>query len=198
MEIKKSILYPGVKANHLTYIGDAEVGPRVNVGAGTITCNYDGVHKYKTVIEEGAFIGSNTSLVAPVTVGAGAYIGAGSTITNDVPPGKLGIGRARQVVKEWQGFRTGEIQEAEPLNASNLLRELKLLNLECDTEAVEKLVQIFLHRKITDVKIFREVASPENLTLVRRMCAMAGQEPSNFEVAANLANLAAAQRKSPP
>jgi bifunctional UDP-N-acetylglucosamine pyrophosphorylase/glucosamine-1-phosphate N-acetyltransferase len=100
VEVKKSILHPGVKANHLTYIGDAEVGPRANVGAGTITCNYDGVHKHKTVIEEGAFIGSNTALVAPVTVGAGAYVGAGSTITKDVPPGKLGIGRARQVVLE--------------------------------------------------------------------------------------------------
>jgi bifunctional UDP-N-acetylglucosamine pyrophosphorylase/glucosamine-1-phosphate N-acetyltransferase len=100
VEVKKSILYAGVKANHLTYIGDAEVGPRANVGAGTITCNYDGVHKHKTVIEEGAFIGSNTALVAPVTVGAGAYVGAGSTITKDVPPGKLGIGRARQVVLE--------------------------------------------------------------------------------------------------
>jgi len=100
VEVKKSILYPGVKANHLTYLGDAAVGPRVNVGAGTITCNYDGVHKHKTVIEEGAFIGSNTALVAPVTIGAGAYVGAGSTITKDVPPGKLGISRARQVVLE--------------------------------------------------------------------------------------------------
>jgi bifunctional UDP-N-acetylglucosamine pyrophosphorylase/glucosamine-1-phosphate N-acetyltransferase len=100
VEVKKSILYPGVKANHLTYLGDAEVGAGTNVGAGTITCNYDGVNKHKTVIEEGAFIGSNTALVAPVTIGAGAYVGAGSTITKDVPPGKLGIGRARQVVKE--------------------------------------------------------------------------------------------------
>jgi len=100
VEVKKSILYPGVKANHLTYLGDAEVGAGTNVGAGTITCNYDGVHKHKTIIEEGAFIGSNTALVAPVTIGKGAYVGAGSTITKDVPPGKLGIGRARQVVKE--------------------------------------------------------------------------------------------------
>jgi bifunctional UDP-N-acetylglucosamine pyrophosphorylase/glucosamine-1-phosphate N-acetyltransferase len=100
VEVKKSILYAGVKANHLTYLGDAEVGAGTNVGAGTITCNYDGVHKHKTIIEEGVFIGSNTALVAPVTVGAGAYVGAGSTITKDVPPGKLGIGRARQVVKE--------------------------------------------------------------------------------------------------
>jgi bifunctional UDP-N-acetylglucosamine pyrophosphorylase/glucosamine-1-phosphate N-acetyltransferase len=100
VEVKKSILYPGVKANHLTYLGDAEVGAGTNVGAGTITCNYDGVHKHKTIIEEGAFIGSNTALVAPVTIGAGAYVGAGSTITKDVPPGKLGLSRARQVVME--------------------------------------------------------------------------------------------------
>jgi bifunctional UDP-N-acetylglucosamine pyrophosphorylase / glucosamine-1-phosphate N-acetyltransferase len=98
VEVKKSILYPGVKANHLTYLGDAEVGAGTNVGAGTITCNYDGVHKHKTIIGEGAFIGSNTALVAPVTIGAGAYVGAGSTITKEVPPGKLGLTRAKQVV----------------------------------------------------------------------------------------------------
>ena len=86
-----------MKAGHLTYLGDAEVGAGTNVGAGTITCNYDGVHKHRTIIGEKAFIGSNTALVAPVTVGAGAYIGAGSTITKEVPPGKLGVSRARQV-----------------------------------------------------------------------------------------------------
>ena len=75
----------------------ADVGPGTNVGAGTITCNYDGVKKHPTIIGEGVFIGSNTALVAPVTVGAGAYVGAGSTITQDVPPGKLAISRARQV-----------------------------------------------------------------------------------------------------
>jgi bifunctional UDP-N-acetylglucosamine pyrophosphorylase/glucosamine-1-phosphate N-acetyltransferase len=100
VEVKKSILYPGVKANHLTYLGDAEVGAKTNVGAGTITCNYDGVNKHKTIIEEGAFIGSNTALVAPVTIGAGAYVGAGSTITKNVPPGKLGVTRARQIIRE--------------------------------------------------------------------------------------------------
>jgi bifunctional UDP-N-acetylglucosamine pyrophosphorylase/glucosamine-1-phosphate N-acetyltransferase len=100
VEVKKSILHPGVKANHLTYLGDAEVGARTNVGAGTITCNYDGVNKHKTVIEEGAFIGSNTALVAPVTIGAGAYVGAGSTITKNVPPGKLGVTRAPQLIRE--------------------------------------------------------------------------------------------------
>ena len=97
VEVKKSVLHQGVKAGHLTYLGDAEVGAGTNVGAGTITCNYDGVHKHRTIIGEKAFIGSNTALVAPVTVGAGAYIGAGSTITKEVPPGKLGLARARQV-----------------------------------------------------------------------------------------------------
>jgi bifunctional UDP-N-acetylglucosamine pyrophosphorylase/glucosamine-1-phosphate N-acetyltransferase len=96
VEVKKSVLHEGVKAGHLTYLGDADVGAGTNVGAGTITCNYDGEKKHATIIGEKAFIGSNTALVAPVTVGAGAYIGAGSTITKDVPPGKLGIARARQ------------------------------------------------------------------------------------------------------
>jgi bifunctional UDP-N-acetylglucosamine pyrophosphorylase / glucosamine-1-phosphate N-acetyltransferase len=100
VEVKKSVLHKGVKAGHLTYLGDADIGAGTNVGAGTITCNYDGEKKHATVIGEGAFIGSNTALVAPVTVGAGAYIGAGSTITKDVPPGKLGVARARQVIKE--------------------------------------------------------------------------------------------------
>ena len=95
VEVKKSVLHEGVKAGHLTYLGDADVGAGTNVGAGTITCNYDGVHKHRTIIGEKAFIGSNTALVAPVTVGAGAYIGAGSTITKEVPPGKLGIARAK-------------------------------------------------------------------------------------------------------
>jgi bifunctional UDP-N-acetylglucosamine pyrophosphorylase/glucosamine-1-phosphate N-acetyltransferase len=97
VELKKSVLHMGAKASHLTYIGDAIVGENANVGAGTITCNYDGKKKHQTVIEAGAFIGSNTALVAPVRVGEGAYVGAGSTITQDVPPHKLAISRARQV-----------------------------------------------------------------------------------------------------
>jgi bifunctional UDP-N-acetylglucosamine pyrophosphorylase / glucosamine-1-phosphate N-acetyltransferase len=109
VEVKKSVLHEGVKANHLTYLGDADIGAGTNVGAGTITCNYDGVHKHSTIIGEKAFIGSNTALVAPVTVGAGAYVGAGSTITEEVPPGKLGIARARQVNLERR--LTGEKQE---------------------------------------------------------------------------------------
>jgi bifunctional UDP-N-acetylglucosamine pyrophosphorylase / glucosamine-1-phosphate N-acetyltransferase len=104
VEVKKSVLHEGVKAGHLTYLGDADVGAGTNVGAGTITCNYDGEKKHPTVIGEKAFIGSNTALVAPVTVGAGAYVGAGSTITKDVPPGKLGVSRARQVNLERRGI----------------------------------------------------------------------------------------------
>lgn len=100
VEMKKARLGEGAKANHLTYLGDAEVGAGANVGAGTITCNYDGVHKFRTVIGEKAFIGSNSSLVAPVTIGAGALIGAGSVITKDVPDGMLSLGRGRQVNKE--------------------------------------------------------------------------------------------------
>ena len=196
VEVKKSILYPGVKASHLTYLGDAEVGAGANVGAGTITCNYDGVHKHKTIIGEKAFIGSNTALVAPVTVGAGAYVGAGSTITKNVPSGKLGISRARQVVLERRLLGKAKVREPEPLTAANLARELKQVDLECEMEAVEELVHLFTSRRVTTIEIFRQAASPENVTLIRQMCAMEGQEPSNFDVAANLANLAAARKRS--
>jgi bifunctional UDP-N-acetylglucosamine pyrophosphorylase / glucosamine-1-phosphate N-acetyltransferase len=100
VETKKIRLGKGSKANHLTYLGDAEIGAGVNIGAGTITCNYDGVHKHKTVIDDGAFIGSDSTLVAPVRIGKGAYVGAGSCITDDVPEDSLAIGRGRQIVKE--------------------------------------------------------------------------------------------------
>ena len=100
VETKKIKLGKGSKANHLTYLGDAEIGAGVNIGAGTITCNYDGVHKHKTVIGDGVFIGSDSTLVAPVRVGKGAYVGAASCITDDVPEDALAIGRGRQVVKE--------------------------------------------------------------------------------------------------
>ena len=86
--------------SHLSYVGDTEMGEHVNIGAGAITCNYDGVNKHKTVIGNGAFIGSNTNLVAPVSVGAGALVGAGSTITENVPPKTLALARARQIVKQ--------------------------------------------------------------------------------------------------
>jgi bifunctional UDP-N-acetylglucosamine pyrophosphorylase / glucosamine-1-phosphate N-acetyltransferase len=100
VETKKIKLGKGSKANHLTYLGDAEIGAGVNIGAGTITCNYDGVHKHTTLIGDGAFIGSDSTLVAPVRVGQGAYVGAGSCITNDVPDDALAVGRAGQIVKE--------------------------------------------------------------------------------------------------
>ena len=96
VEIKKSRIAAHSKANHLAYIGDATIGSRVNVGAGTITCNYDGANKYQTIIEDDAFIGSDTQLVAPVTVGRGATLGAGTTLTKDAPPDTLTISRARQ------------------------------------------------------------------------------------------------------
>jgi bifunctional UDP-N-acetylglucosamine pyrophosphorylase/glucosamine-1-phosphate N-acetyltransferase len=97
VETKKAHLGRGAKANHLAYLGDAEIGAKSNIGAGTITCNYDGVDKHKTVIGEGVFIGSDTQLVAPVTVGKGAYVGAGTTVTEDVPPGALALTRTPQV-----------------------------------------------------------------------------------------------------
>jgi bifunctional UDP-N-acetylglucosamine pyrophosphorylase/glucosamine-1-phosphate N-acetyltransferase len=99
VETKKIKLGKGSKANHLTYLGDAEIGAGVNIGAGTITCNYDGVNKHTTIIDDGAFIGSDSTLVAPVRVGKGAYVGAASCITGDVPDDSLAIGRAQQVVK---------------------------------------------------------------------------------------------------
>jgi bifunctional UDP-N-acetylglucosamine pyrophosphorylase/glucosamine-1-phosphate N-acetyltransferase len=103
VEIKASRLGAGSKANHLTYIGDSEVGARVNVGAGTITCNYDGVEKHRTVIEDDCFIGSDATLVAPVRIARGSYIGAGSTISKDTPPGQLTVARARQVsIPSWK------------------------------------------------------------------------------------------------
>jgi bifunctional UDP-N-acetylglucosamine pyrophosphorylase/glucosamine-1-phosphate N-acetyltransferase len=100
VETKKIKLGKGSKANHLTYLGDAEIGAGVNIGAGTITCNYDGVHKHKTVIDDDVFIGSDSTLVAPVRVGKGAYVGAASCITEDVPADALAVARGRQVVKE--------------------------------------------------------------------------------------------------
>jgi bifunctional UDP-N-acetylglucosamine pyrophosphorylase/glucosamine-1-phosphate N-acetyltransferase len=97
VEVKASHLGAGTKANHLAYIGDAEVGARVNIGAGTITCNYDGASKHRTVIEDDSFIGSDATLVAPVTIAKGSYIGAGSTISRNTPPGQLTVARAKQV-----------------------------------------------------------------------------------------------------
>jgi bifunctional UDP-N-acetylglucosamine pyrophosphorylase / glucosamine-1-phosphate N-acetyltransferase len=102
VELKKTRLGAGSKAMHLAYLGDATIGNKVNVGAGTITCNFDGVHKHPTKIHDGAFIGSNSTLVAPVEIGGGSYVGAGSVITEDVPADALALGRGRQVNKpDW-------------------------------------------------------------------------------------------------
>ncbi len=103
VETKNAVLGEGSKASHLSYLGDSEVGARVNIGAGTITCNYDGANKHRTVIEDGAFIGSDTQLVAPVTVGKDATVGAGSTVTKDAAPESLTVSRARQTtIKGWK------------------------------------------------------------------------------------------------
>ena len=110
VEVKEALIEKGAKANHLTYIGDARVGEGANIGAGTITCNYDGTAKHRTDIGKGAFIGSNSALVAPVTVGDGAYVGSGSVITNDVPAGALAIGRGRQTVKEGWAQRLRDLK----------------------------------------------------------------------------------------
>jgi bifunctional UDP-N-acetylglucosamine pyrophosphorylase/glucosamine-1-phosphate N-acetyltransferase len=106
VETKKARLGKGAKANHLTYLGDAEVGEGTNIGAGVITCNYDGVNKHQTTIGKGVFVRSVSTLVAPVTIEDGAYVGAGSCITRNVPAGALAVGRARQVTKEgWAGAK---------------------------------------------------------------------------------------------
>jgi bifunctional UDP-N-acetylglucosamine pyrophosphorylase/glucosamine-1-phosphate N-acetyltransferase len=111
VELKKTRLGAGAKANHLTYLGDAEVGAKTNIGAGTITCNYDGVAKHPTRIGPDSFIGSDSILVAPIEIGAGAYVAAGSTLTDAVPAGALALGRARQVNKEgWVARRQAEAQ----------------------------------------------------------------------------------------
>jgi bifunctional UDP-N-acetylglucosamine pyrophosphorylase/glucosamine-1-phosphate N-acetyltransferase len=98
VEIKKSVVGPGSKVPHLSYIGDTTIGAGVNIGAGTITANYDGDHKYPTVIGDQVFVGSDSTLVAPVTLGDGAYVAAGSTVTDDLGPGDLGVARGRQHV----------------------------------------------------------------------------------------------------
>jgi bifunctional UDP-N-acetylglucosamine pyrophosphorylase / glucosamine-1-phosphate N-acetyltransferase len=113
VELKKSKLGKGTKAGHLAYLGDATIGADVNIGAGVITCNYDGVKKHPTIIEDGVFVGTDSQLVAPVTVGKGAYVAAGSSITENVPPGALGIGRGRQVNKEGWAEARRQRREAE-------------------------------------------------------------------------------------
>jgi bifunctional UDP-N-acetylglucosamine pyrophosphorylase/glucosamine-1-phosphate N-acetyltransferase len=114
VELKKAHLGAGSKANHLAYLGDAEIGANTNVGAGTITCNYDGAQKHSTKIGERVFVGSNATLVAPLEIGDGAYLGAGSVITEAVPAESLALGRARQVLKpEWAARRRRKSADAQ-------------------------------------------------------------------------------------
>jgi bifunctional UDP-N-acetylglucosamine pyrophosphorylase / glucosamine-1-phosphate N-acetyltransferase len=116
VETKKTRLGKGSKANHLSYLGDAVIGDKVNIGAGTITCNYDGVNKHQTVIEDGVFVGSDSTLVAPVKLGKGAYVGAGSCITDDVPKDALALGRSRQVNKaNWAAEKREKTKAAKKL-----------------------------------------------------------------------------------
>jgi bifunctional UDP-N-acetylglucosamine pyrophosphorylase/glucosamine-1-phosphate N-acetyltransferase len=113
VETKNTVLHDGVKAQHLAYLGDADVGARSNIGAGVITCNYDGSKKHRTSIGEGVFVGSDAQLVAPVTIGRGAYVGAGATITQDVPEGALALSRAPQTnVEGWVERRRKKMQDA--------------------------------------------------------------------------------------
>jgi bifunctional UDP-N-acetylglucosamine pyrophosphorylase/glucosamine-1-phosphate N-acetyltransferase len=115
VEVKKSVVHEGAKAMHLTYLGDASVGRGSNIGAGTITCNYDGIAKYQTKIGERVFIGSDTALVAPIRVGDGAYVAAGSTLTENVPAEALAVARGRQVNKPgWARKRRLEMKRATP------------------------------------------------------------------------------------
>jgi bifunctional UDP-N-acetylglucosamine pyrophosphorylase / glucosamine-1-phosphate N-acetyltransferase len=102
VELKKTVLGPGSKSMHLAYLGDATIGANVNVGAGTITCNYDGEKKHPTIIEDGAFIGSDSQIIAPVTIGKGAYIGSGTTVRENVPPGALAVSAGKQrTIEGW-------------------------------------------------------------------------------------------------
>jgi len=119
VETKKTHVMAGAKANHLAYLGDASIGAKANIGAGTITCNYDGVGKYKTTIEDGAFIGSDSQLVAPVTVGRGAYVGSGTTVTKDVPRGALALTRVKQVNVEGWADRFREAQAKRKKSGEN-------------------------------------------------------------------------------
>lgn len=127
VEIKKANIGAGSKVNHLSYVGDAEVGANVNVGAGTITCNYDGANKHKTIMEDDVFIGSNSALVAPVTVGKGSTVGAGSTISKDVAPGQLAITRARQSeIDGWQRPQKKKVPDIENAAQTTDLEQQKI------------------------------------------------------------------------
>jgi bifunctional UDP-N-acetylglucosamine pyrophosphorylase/glucosamine-1-phosphate N-acetyltransferase len=127
VEMKKATIGEGSKVPHLTYLGDAQVGAKANIGAGTITCNYDGFGKHQTTIGRGVFIGSDTTLVAPVRIGDGAYLAAGSTITENVPPDGLGIARGRQVNKpRWASRKRRELAAAEHATSGGRRKKAKV------------------------------------------------------------------------
>jgi len=132
VEMKKTELGEGSKANHLSYLGDAKIGKGVNIGAGTITCNYDGVRKYQTVIEENAFLGSDTQLVAPVTIGAGSVIAAGTTVTQDVPADSLAIARVTQVNRVGWAAKRRAMQTAGTVGGGYSPPQRKLTSLKAD------------------------------------------------------------------
>jgi bifunctional UDP-N-acetylglucosamine pyrophosphorylase/glucosamine-1-phosphate N-acetyltransferase len=118
VELKNTQFRDGAKANHLAYVGDSEVGEKTNIGAGTITCNFDGVKKHRTRIGKDAFIGSNATLVAPIEIGDASYVGAGSVITDPVPPEALALGRARQVIREgWVAKKKKQARKQAKRNA---------------------------------------------------------------------------------
>jgi bifunctional UDP-N-acetylglucosamine pyrophosphorylase/glucosamine-1-phosphate N-acetyltransferase len=125
VEVKQATIEAGAKANHLSYIGDARVGEGANIGAGTITCNYDGVAKHHTDIGAGSFIGSNSSLVAPVKIGDGAYIGSGSVVTKDVPADALAVARSKQTVKEGWAKRLRQLKGLSKSLGNNLSKNKK-------------------------------------------------------------------------
>jgi bifunctional UDP-N-acetylglucosamine pyrophosphorylase / glucosamine-1-phosphate N-acetyltransferase len=143
VEIKNSIIGDNVKAKHLAYLGDAQVGKNSNIGAGTITCNYDGIEKHKTIIKDNVFIGSNNSLIAPLTIGQGAYTAAGSTINKDVPENSLGVSRCRQenkidYAKNLNSRKTKEIEESKRSSESNQKEKLNFVGA-IKTEDIQSL-----------------------------------------------------------
>ncbi|HSF70101.1 MAG TPA: bifunctional UDP-N-acetylglucosamine diphosphorylase/glucosamine-1-phosphate N-acetyltransferase GlmU, partial [Nitrospira sp.] len=132
VEMKKTDLGEGSKANHLSYLGDAKIGSGVNIGAGTITCNYDGVQKYQTVIGENVFLGSDTQLIAPVTIGAGSIIAAGTTVTKDVPAGSLAIARVAQVNREGWAAKRRALAEGRTAEEASALSHRKRTGLKAE------------------------------------------------------------------
>jgi len=141
VEVKNSKIAANSKANHLAYVGDSIVGARVNIGAGTITCNYDGVNKHQTIIEDDVFIGSDTQLVAPVRVGRGATLGAGTTLTKDAPPNQLTVSRAKQISLQWQRPVKQEKKQVKKATAKKAIVKKVAIKKKAAKKAVKKVVK---------------------------------------------------------